>query len=307
VNGQTYNYAYYTTAVLTNQLVAIGTDAGAPETLVTLLPQAAGGVTGSFANSSLTCQGPGACSVIELNGLTSAGPDASVGVATFDGNGNITRQGIDSLPGYFTDESNAGTASQNSYGGTYSVDATCGMITSACGRVTVNLTDNGQPIAHQPVWYLVTKNAGFVVGSDPAVTSGQFLPQSGAPFGLSSLLGSYLGGTLTPVSQSVTNEIDVAGTPPPGGIWSTKYDTNGPGGLQINQMFAGTYAIDATYGRAFGRFTVSTNSGQPVLVLYVASTGSAGATGGKAGLLEINLGQYDGTADPNPRVSSYGR
>jgi len=307
VNGQTYNYAYYTTSMLMPQLLAIATDANAPQTLVTVLPQASGGITGSFSNNSLTCQGPGACSVIQLNGLTSAGPDVSVGAVTFDGMGNLTRQGIDSLPGYFTDENNAGTASQNSYGGTYNVDATCGTISSACGRVTVTLTDNGQPIDHQPVWYLVSKNEGFVVGTDPAATSGQFLPQTGGPFTIASILGAYLGGTLTPVSQSVTNEIDVAGTPPPGGIWTSSYYTNGPGGPQGAQRFAGTYAFDSTYGRAFGRFTVTTNSGQPVLVLYVAGTGSAGATGNKAGLLGINVGQYDGTADPNPRLSVYSR
>ena len=175
VNGQAYNYVYYTTSATSNQLVAIETDNSGPQTIVTLLPQEAGGITESFSNSNLTCTGKGACSVIQQSGLTSAGPDVSIGVATFDGNGNITRSGIDMLPGYFTDESNAGTASQNSYDGTYNVDATCGAITSACGRVTVNLTSNGQPIQYQPVWYLVTKNTAFTVGTDPAVSSGDVL------------------------------------------------------------------------------------------------------------------------------------
>ena len=161
VNGQAYNYAYYTTVSTTNELVAVEIDNGGPQTMVTLLPQEAGGITGSFSNNSLTCKGPGACVVIQQAGLNSSGPDASIGVATFDGNGNITRTGIDSLPGYFTDENNAGTASQNSYDGTYSVDSTCGSIASACGRVTVTLTSNGQPIQYQPIWYLVTKNQGF--------------------------------------------------------------------------------------------------------------------------------------------------
>lgn len=304
INGQAYNYVYYTTAATTNQLIAIETDNGGAETAVSLLPQEAGGVTGGgFLNQSLACQGPGACVVLQQSGLTSAGPDVSVGVATFDGNGNITRASLDGLPGYFTDENNAGTASQNSYNGTYSVDANCGIITTACGRVTVNL--QGAPT--QPVWYLITKNQAFTVGTDPGVSSGQFAAQSGAPFKNLSLLGAFLGGTLDPVSQTVTNEVDVAGTPPPGGIWAVIYNSNGPGGLLSNQTFNGGYVFDPTYGANFGRFTVSTTAGQPVLVLYVAGSGSAGTTGGRAGLLGLNVGQYNGNPDPNPRVSQYGR
>jgi hypothetical protein len=179
----------------------------------------------------------------------------------------------------------------------------------------MNLTSNGQPIQYQPVWYLITKNTGFIVGSDPAVTSGQFSPQSGAPFTIVSLLGAYLGGTLNPASANVTNEIDVAGTPPPGGTWAELYTSNGPGLLQTNQRFSGPYAFDTTDGTAFGRFVISTSTGQPVTVLYIAGTGSAGATGGKAGLLGLNVGDYNGdscAAAPggsacNPRVTQLGR
>ena len=313
-NGQTYNYAYYTTSAMTNQLIAVEIDNHAPETIVTLLPQEAGGI-GGFTNNSLTCAGPGACSVIQQSGATSAGPDVAIGVATFDGMGNITRSGLDTLPGYFTDENNAGTYLQDSYGGTYAVDTSCGVITSGCGRVTVNLTSNGQPIPYQPVWYLITKNSGFIVGGDPAVTAGQFSPQSGAPYTIISLLGAYLGGTLNPASASVTNEIDVAVTPPPGGTWAVLYNANGPAGLQTSQRFSGPYAFDTTDGTAFGRFVVSTSTGQPVTVLYIAATGSAGATGGKAGLLGLNVGDYNGdscAAAPNssacnPRVTQLGR
>lgn len=322
VNGQVYNYVYYTTSSTTSQLVAIETDNSGPQTMVTLLPQEAGGITGSFSDGSLDCKGPGACVVIQQSGLTPAGPDASIGVATFDGAGGITRSGIDTLPGYFTDENNAGTVSQNSYCAStdnctngYSVDTTCGSITSACGRVTVSLVNNGAPIPYQPIWYLVTKNEGFIVGTDPEVTSGQFSPQAGAPYSLQSLLGSFLGGTINPASQSVTNEADVAGTPPPGGIWSLLYDSNGPGSLQVSQKFSGGYVFDPTYGKPFGRFTVTTTSGQVVNVMYIASTGSAGVTGGGAGLIGLNVGDYNGdscAAAPNssacnPRVSQFGR
>ncbi|HKD83234.1 MAG TPA: putative Ig domain-containing protein [Terriglobales bacterium] len=309
IGGTDYHYAYYTSSILTNELVALATDTGGPFTIVDLLPQAAGGVTGNFSNSTLTCQGPGACSVMSVNGATgSAVPQAGIGTATFDGMGTITRSGIDMLPGFFMDQSVGGTVSQLSYCTsddpspcTYNVDTT--------GRVTVTLTDSGgNPVANPPVWYLVTKNSGFIVGTDPAVTSGRLVPQSGAPFTVAQLLGSYLGGTITPTTSSVTNELDVAGTPPPGGTWAVTYQTNGPGGYQMNNMpFMGPYTFDTTYGPAFGRFTVATTGGQPVLILYIAGTGSAGATGGKTGLLYLNVGLYDGTADPNPRLTSLGR
>lgn len=313
VNGQSYNYVYYTTSLLTNELIAVETDTGGPQTSLTVFPQEAGGVTGSFSNTALTCQAPAACAVIQQSGVTSSGPDASIGVATFNGMGSITR--TDGKPGYFTDENDAGTTSQNSYDGTYNVDSTCGSINSACGRVTVTLTNNGVPIQYQPVWYLVTKNEAFIVGTDPGVTFGQFSPQSGAPFTIVTFLGAYLGGTINPASASVSNEVDVAITPPPGGIWSVLYDANGPGGPLTNQMFSGPYVFDSTYGPDFGRFTVTSSSGKPVSVFYVASTGAAGATGGKAALIGLNVGDYNGdscTAAPNssacnPRISQFGR
>ncbi len=244
VSGQSgaFHYVYYTTGVIAgaNGLVAMETDSSGPMTLLSLLPQAAGGITGQFANNSLTCSGPGACVVVQLQGLSTSGPDAQIGVMTFDGNGNITRSGIDSLPGYFTDENNAGTASQNSYNGTYSV--------ASNGRVTVTLTS----APYQPVWYLVTKNQGFVLGSDPSVTSGQFSPQTGAPYTIASLLGSYLGGTITPVSSNITNEIDVAGTPPPGGIWAMQLRNQRTGRAQTDRKFTGAYDYN-TFGHHISR------------------------------------------------------
>ena len=59
--------------------------------------------------------------------------------------------------------------------GTYNVDATCGPIQQACGRVTVNLP--GAP--SQPAWYLVTADQAFVVDASPAVMSGSFQSQIG--------------------------------------------------------------------------------------------------------------------------------
>ncbi len=304
----TVNYAYY--IVSSTELIAVQTDSGSSLTLMSILEQPSAGITGSgFSNLSLKNQ-----AVLQLNGASAASgspvPDIQIGVATFDGAGNITRS--DGLPGFFTDENNGGSLRQNSYNGTYNVDPTCGAITTPCGRVTVNLQD----APSQPVWYLVNSNQAFVVGTDAVVTQGNFQPQTGAPYSLVSLLGSYLGGTVTPVSSSVTNELDVASTPPPGGVFMVTFAASGPDGQQTNQTFSGPYNCNtpdqlpcSAIGAAFGRFevTTTTSSGSPaVTILYIAS-GSAGATGAKTGLVGLNYRTPSGPPDPNPRITLYGR
>lgn len=182
----TTNYAYY--VISPNELVAVEIDTNGPRSLVSIVEQGAGGTTGGSSFSNATLKGQ---SVMQLNAVNTTDPqnpvpDISVGVASFDGNGNISR--TDGLPGFFTDESNGGTLTQNSYSGTYNVDATCATIATACGRVTITGLGN-----YQPVWYLVNTNQGFVVGTDPSVTSGSFVQQTGAPFTIAAILGSFLG------------------------------------------------------------------------------------------------------------------
>lgn len=304
----TANYAYY--VVSTTELVSLGTDASGNVMLVDLLAQQVAGASGSFSNATLKGQ-----SVLELNGLTSSGsaPSAAIGVATFDGAGNIAR--TDGLNAYYTDESDGGTLSTVTYAsGTYNVDPTCGLITQACGRVTVTLT--GAPT--QPVWYLVNTNQAFAIDTNTGVMSGTLQAQtvpSPNGFSLVSLLGSYLGNTITPVSSSVTNELDVAGTPPPGGVWRQNYDYSGAIG-QGQGSFLGQYDCGgtapacSTIGTAFGRFEVTgPGSGiAQISIMYVIGSGSPGTTGSKGGIVGINVGaQSDGSVDPNPRLTLYSR
>jgi hypothetical protein len=305
----TANYVYY--VVSTTELVSLSSDAAGPFTLADLLSQQVAGASGSFSNVTLQGQ-----SVVELNGLTSNGssPAAAIGVATFDGAGNIAR--TDGLSAYYTDESDAGILSTVQYtGGTYNVDATCGSLSQPCGRVTVTLT--GAPT--QPVWYLVNTNQAFALDTNAGVMSGTLQAQSVPTpngFGVVSLLGSYLGSTITPVSPSVTNELDVASTPPPGGVWTQHYDYSGPIGQGSQASFTGSYDCGGTppacsnIGTAFGRFEITgpgTGTSQ-VSIMYVISAGSPGTTGSKNGIVGMNVGQQsDGTVDPNPRLSIYGR
>jgi hypothetical protein len=306
----TANYVFY--SVSTTELVALSTDAAGPFALVDLLSQQVVGASGSFSNATLSGQ-----SVVALNGLTSSGtaPSAAIGVATFDGAGNIAR--TDGLNAYYTDESDGGTLSTVTYpSGTYNVDPTCGLITQPCGRVTVSLT--GAPT--QPVWYLVNTNQAFALGTDSGVMSGTLQAQtvpSPNGFSTASILGSYLGNTITPVSSSVTNELDVALTPPnpKAAVWLQNYDFSGPIGQGQGSFTGGfdcggTPPACSTLGTAFGRFEITgPGSGTAqISIVYVVGSGTGIVTGSKGGAVGINVGQQsDGTVDPNPRVTLYSR
>jgi hypothetical protein len=282
------------------------------------------------------CQG-----VLELDGIATSGsssvPEAQLGVASFDGSGNFMRS--DSVPPYYVDQNAGGTVSTVTYsGGTYSIDGTCGLLQNPCGRVTINLT--GVPANKQPVWYLVTTSQAFVVGGDSDVLQGSLQSQSppATGFGIASIIGSYLGGSLTPVLPTVTNQIDVAQTPPPGGIWAQMYETSGTGGSQTGLMFTGTYNLDTVniagvcdpmsgancLGAALGRFAICAPmtpqyctsftfdpNNPPESIVYIMGGTTVGVTGGKTGLATLSTGvvQSNGTAtlDSNPKLSTFGR
>jgi hypothetical protein len=60
------------------------------------------------------------------------------------------------------------------------------------------------------VLYLVNNNQAFIIGTDPAVSFGFMTPQSGSPFSSASLSGTYAGGSLAPVDNSVSNVVSIA-------------------------------------------------------------------------------------------------
>ena len=311
----TATYAYYIAGA--TELVAVRIDAGQPMTIADILQQTATGITGALVlcKAGSTCQ-----SLVELDGISTSGstsvPVAAVGVVAYDGSGNIA--GPSGLPGYYTDQSVGGTYSPVDYAsGTYTTDS--------LGRVTVDL----QGATNQPVWYLVRTGEAFVMGTDATVMSGTLEPQTipSGGFGLGNFLGAYLGGTITPVLPTVSNEIDVATTPPPGGIWLEQYETNPTPSGGLASPFTGSYALDPTYGAAYGRFAICATNAQyctgstsftydpdnpPVDIVYVLGAGSAGVTGGgKSGLGGVNLGlvqtNNNAIVDPNPSLSAYGR
>jgi hypothetical protein len=299
VGTNVLDYAFYVVNPK-NELIAVQTDlvsSGASLSLVSLLQPAVNVTGGGFSNGSLN-----GSTVMELNGMSSAGPDVQLGVGQFDGQGNITL--------FQTDENNGGTHTENTFTtGTYSVG-------SATGRVTVAGLGTGL----QPVFYLVNANRGFFIGTDSSVTEGSFEPQSGGTastppgFSLSQFLISYAGGTIQPVSTNVTNEVDSTFIPAPGGTIVVTYDTSGPGGPQTNlPPLSSTYVLGDDPGGTGVNNTgkiilTAVGSPTPTAIVYMVNVAATGGTGtidrSNNKWVSINLATpATGAADPNPRLT----
>ncbi len=300
IGSNTADYAFYVvgppTGKLFPSLLAVQTDpvsGGAPLTLASIAERGpAGGGTTLFSNLFLNATQGNATNgaVFELNAISSSGgtpvPDVSLGLGNFDGNGNITS--------YILDENNGGTLSQPSYtNATYNVDKNS-------GRVTVSGLGT-----YPPVWYLVSFNTGFVVGTDPSVTSGAFEPQVVTqPIFITALSGNFYGGTSNPVLPSVINEVEavVASPPPPpgagNGTFTATYDTSGTTGVMMNQMFNGAFCIADSNScpspqqgqSATGRMLILDSNGNPADILYLVSASSAGVTGAITKSVTLNAG-----------------
>jgi len=313
IGSTTFDYAFYVIPAPVGKLfpilLAVQTDAvssGAPVTLASIIERGANNGTSAFTNTNLKAtrgaNNPANGDLFELNAVSTSGgtplPDISLGLGNFDGNGNITS--------YIFDENNDvewTTPAQNNYTGTYLVDQN----NKLSGRVEVDLTNGVTHI--KPVWYLTASNTGFVVGTDPNVTTGVFEPQtvpSTGFFTILALFGNFYGGTSNPVLPAVINEAEavIASPPPPpgagNGIFDGTYDTSGPGsGMpMMNLIFmypdktgspGGFCLADGIVdgdtcptvqetSNTTGRMLVVDNNGTTVDILYLTSGGASGVT-----------------------------
>jgi hypothetical protein len=240
--GSVRNYAFY--VVSSVQIVMVSTDPINPANLTLWSVAQQHTPQGGFSNVSLNGVG-----VIEFSGTDVAGgspvAEAEAGLLTTDGAGN----GSVSI-----DQNDGGTLNQFSSSGTYSV--------AANGRVTLSSSFQTNP----PILYMVDRNQAFVVGTDSLVTSGILDAQSSPPFSNVSIIGQYLGGTVSPVLASITNTAGAAsgdGHSPMGDI-TFSLNSSGPSGPGSSQP-AGTYTIDGT-GRG-----VLTLNGSPAGITYSVS------------------------------------
>jgi hypothetical protein len=212
---------------------------------------------GPFTNASLKDN-----HIFHETGISSAGPDVSLGVLSFDGKGKFAATLF---------EDNAGTIVLDPVtgrivilvSGDYSVDADT-------GRVVLSGPDAG---AHPPVLYIVPATSGvtgFLVGTDSAAASGQLQYQVPDPpqFTALSVFGNYIFGTDSPADAATSNFeglISADGKAAFSGI----QDASPPqaDGLFPNQFLAGPYTILVDGTGTFGGNTVSVTNGS--VVFYV--------------------------------------
>ena len=286
-NGDRHFFASY--LVTANEMVIVSTEALSQPANLTLwsgLRQLPAPPTG-FDNTMLSSTSVSELSALDTNGAVDVTAGLFVGQGVL---GHSCTSGQGGTPQYDPatvnyDENQGGTSSlQQTATGTYCVDKTT-------ARVMLTPFNNG-PFATPPVFYMVAADQAFVVGTDSAVTSGAFDPQTGSPFTNASLFGLYAGGTVAPVTSTVTNSVSSLFADGGGNIQGTQY-TSGPNGQPPPTQFTYTYGVDST-GRTLvcASGTCNAQSNNIVGVAYVVSPT-------KFVLLP--------TTDPNPALSVFGQ
>jgi len=232
------NFVFY--VVSASELLMMAVDTKTPPTIQ------AGQVllqSGTFTDASLD-----GVSVYETETLGGTTPAASAGLVTAEGNGSFSVS---------LDDNEGGTMGTFSASGNYNV--------SSNGRMALTnvVITGGGSSTDNPVFYLVTTNQGFVVGTGVAVEFGVITPQTGSSFDASSLSGNYVGGSQPPVSANVDEEIDYVNAA--GGTLTGTSDKNGSGGPSSS-------AINETYVVSSNGRVVVSQSGVEQEILYIIST-----------------------------------
>ena len=250
IGSATLTYDYY--QVSPTELLATSADQTSPT-----IPMVSGVVlqqTGPFTNASFT-----GANVLEMTGSAlqppaTYVPDVTLGLLTSNGKGNVSAS---------YDEFNASLTAQQTYTGTYTVDATT-------GRTPITVSS-----ATKTVLYLVSSTKAFAFGADTSTSSGLLEAQTGSPFTNASLKGNYLGGTLP---WPELNVVSLAAADGAGNVPFTS-NTSGSKGLASNVTTSGTYSVDST-----GRAVVTVSGDATPRIFYVVSPTKAvllsGDTGG---------------------------
>ncbi len=255
VNGGTaQNFSYY--QVSSTEIIQVSADQvsdTSPLTLTSVLRQVAAGA--GFTNVSLKGVG-----ILRASGVNpNAGSPEAVGVAgLLNGDGTTDGNGFGNVSLLYDQNTNGTLMQQQIAGGQYKVNP-------LNGRVTIMNGFGGTP----PVLYMVNVKQAFVLGTDSNATAGLLAPQisgtTGVPISNASVIGNYVGGSVTPALPAVTNQVDWLLADGNGNI-SIAQDSSGPSGPQSNQ-FAVTYLVDAT-----GRALLDSNPGGTLQgILYMVS------------------------------------
>ena len=248
----TSNYVFY--IVNANQVSLFESDFPLPATYGMALRQ----TVSSFSTS--TFNGGYVFTTTSLATSTATSPayiDAAGQFAT-DGNGNVSSGALD--------QNNLGTASSStSINGTYSVTSN--------GRALINL--NGGPNPIQLAVYFADATHGLAVGLNSSlVTWGEVFAQSGGPFSLTSLKGSYgvrldgfnvsSAGNTQPYALSLQMSVDGAGN----ATGREDISNNGTLSPATGQVALGTFTMSSN-----GRGTLALNdaSGASQFAVYMIS------------------------------------
>jgi len=237
-------YAFY--IVSATQLLVIETDTfptgGNPLVSGTILQQTP--------NSDFT-----STSVFELTALDASGSTAESQVGLF--------AGISGTFNLTSDQNTGGTLTQPSGSGTYAI--TNGRVAVAPNPTTGSGFQNTTPTSSQPVFYMVSGNEAFVIGTDTAVSFG-FMTQQAQPgtYTFTALSGTYAGGSLPPVEPNVSNvvSIAIAGS----NTLNLTQNISGPNGLIGQNQIAATTAMQSS-----GRVTVTESGNTQAQILYMVS------------------------------------
>jgi hypothetical protein len=210
-------------------------------------------------------------SILEASGVSAAGPDISLGLASSDGAGNLT---------FTYDEYNGALTSGNTLTAAFTVDPVIGR--------AIGTTTGSQP---PPILYLINSNTAFYLegvppsSGSPVVSSGQsgiLEAQSGSPFTNASFSGNYLGGSLPLILTSTLNESGLVAADGAGNVNFTTNRSSSSGLVYQNDVVVGTYAVDST-----GRGVITASDGLTRIFYVVSPT--------KIAFLTSDTGGYLGT------------
>jgi len=212
---------------------------------------------GSFNNLSLN--GNAIIGYQAIDGSATPAGIVSAGIFDSAGNGSATVS---------LDQNDAGTESTVNHSGTYSI--------AFSGRVA--LSGFG---THSPVFYLISPNTGFVLGTDDSVSFGEFYPQTGSTFTSGSINGSYTGGSDRPVDAGSGSTVQLLTSQGAGALTGLALNDGGtnPGDIALSY----NYTVSSN-----GRAVVSQGSNQ-IGVVYIVDTST---------LLFMPQGGSSGVNDP---------
>jgi hypothetical protein len=97
-----------------------------------------------------------------------------------------------------------------------------------------------------PIFYLVSPNQAFAVGTGNTVDTGFFQSQTGGPFTNASATGTYAFGTIEPVLANSSENLGAATFTPATTTINVIDDQNGNGSQNLDQTQTFNYSIDST-------------------------------------------------------------